>query len=53
MDAIYWGKAIIAREPSNEHDPYAVAVLEIPALGQAHDKDTIYMQARNNNTRSF
>ena len=28
MDTIYWGKGTIAREPSNEHDPYAVAVLE-------------------------
>ena len=27
-DAICWGKATIARKPSNEHDPYAVAVLE-------------------------
>ena len=28
MDAIYWGKATIAREPSSEHNPYIVAVLE-------------------------
>ena len=28
MDAICWGKATIASEPSNEHDPYAVAVLK-------------------------
>ena len=28
MDAICWGRATIAKEPSNEHDPYAVAVLE-------------------------
>ena len=28
MDAIDWGKATIAREPNNEHNPYTVAVLE-------------------------
>ena len=104
MDAICWGKATIAREPSNKHKLYAVAVLDsvgggaaggsggatrlctvkpkasicsgcqyrskgvleaIPALGQAFNKDTkscmqarskeamSYMQAHNNNTRSF
>ena len=34
INAIRWGKATIAKEPSNEQDSYAVAVLEIPALGQ-------------------
>ena len=28
MDAICWGKATIAGEPSNEHDPYAITMLE-------------------------
>ena len=28
MEAIYWGKATIASEPSDEHDPPALAVLE-------------------------
>ena len=28
MDAICWEKATIAREPSNEHNPYTVAVIE-------------------------
>ena len=35
MDAISWGKATIAKEPSNEHDPYAVAVLENVGGGAA------------------
>ena len=108
MDAICWRRATITREPSNEHDACAVAMLEnvgggaaggsgcatclctvkpkasicggcqyrqrgggvveaLPALGQARNKDTrsytsmeahnkdmmSYMQARNNNSRSF
>ena len=28
MKFIHWGKAIKAREPSNERDPYALAVLK-------------------------
>ena len=28
MDTICWGKATVVREPSNEHNPYTVAVLE-------------------------
>ena len=33
MDAICWRKATIAREQSNEHDTYAVAVVEIVVGG--------------------
>ena len=28
MDGICWGKATKAKKPSNEHDPYALAVLK-------------------------
>ena len=37
IDAICWGMATIARQPSSdkEHDPYAVAVLEDMGRGAA------------------
>ena len=35
MNAICWEKAIIAGEPSNEHDPYAVTVFENVGGGAA------------------
>ena len=34
VEAVCWGKATIATEPSNKHNPYVVAVFENVGAGQ-------------------